>query len=327
MSRISPNTLTLHPRVRGLAIGLGLLAWLASACVAPMDGDDVANDLGVSAAEVGPRADSVDIDQGVDYLELASAEQSLCTATPEEVWCPHDTRDVRVSFLVTRDVHYQVPAGVPPEDGWPVAILFQGSLFSAALTFDGTQGFPFGRYYQALTVKQLLDAGYAVLAPEAHLEGATFWDTNVPPWNLLWSGSPDDRFMLAIFNAIAAGDFGPLDATRLYATGISSGGYMTSRMALSYPGRFKALAIHSGSWATCSGPLCLIPHSLPADHPPTMFLHGARDLIVPQWTMEMYFDELVEQGHVGTTVVDPDAGHEWFAASPTAIVDWFEAWP
>ncbi|GAB4528862.1 MAG: hypothetical protein Tsb0020_45910 [Haliangiales bacterium] len=303
------------------------LAWLVGACAVPAHDDDVIDDVGTIAAELEHRGGVADIDRGVDSLAIASAEQSLCTATPEAVSCPHDTRDLRVSFLVTRDVHYQVPAGAPPADGWPVALLFQGSLFSAALTFEATDDFPFGGYYQALTVKHLLDAGYAVIAPEAHLEGATFWDTNVPPWNLLWSGSPDNRLMLALFNAIAAGDFGPLDATRLYATGISSGGYMTSRMAASYPGRFKALAVHSGSWATCSGPLCVIPSSLPDDHPPTMFLHGACDLTVPIWTMEMYYDDLIDQGHVATTVIDPDAGHEWIPASPTAIVDWFEAWP
>ena len=40
---------------------------------------------------------------------------------------------------------------------------------------------------------------------------------------------------------------GPLDPSRLLAIGVSSGGYMTSRMAVSYPGKFRALAIAAGA--------------------------------------------------------------------------------
>ena len=49
-----------------------------------------------------------------------------------------------------------------------------------------------------------------------------------------------------IFDAIAAGTFGPLNSNRLFATGIER---ITSRMAVSYPGKFKALAIAAGSYA------------------------------------------------------------------------------
>ena len=176
----------------------------------------------------------------------------------------------------------------------------------------------------------LLSSGITVwqnITAEAHLGGNTFWDTNVPPWSVAWSGSPDDQFMLALFDAINAGAFGQLDADRLYATGISSGGYMTSRMAVSYPGRFKALAIQSASYATCSGPLCAVPQSLPADHPPTLFLHGAIDATVPIWTMYPYRDALEDAGHVVSTVVHTTAGHEWIHEAPDAVVAWFDASP
>jgi poly(3-hydroxyoctanoate) depolymerase len=133
--------------------------------------------------------------------------------------------------------------------------------------------------------------------------------------------------MLGLFDAIEQGEFGPLDPARLYATGISSGGYMTSRMAVSYPGRFKSLAIHSASYASCSGPLCVVPDSLPSDHPPTLFLHGQIDLTVPISTMKLYRDRLAATGHVVSTVVDPFAGHEWISAAPDAVVAWFQASP
>ncbi|EYF03501.1 extracellular medium-chain-length polyhydroxyalkanoate depolymerase [Chondromyces apiculatus] len=267
---------------------------------------------------------------GEEVAEAASSgalAASRCSQSALKVTCARQTLYVTTAPAIQRKVHYQTPLGTPPAGGWPVVFMFQGSLFSSELSFDASRLHPFGAYYQTLTLKKLLDAGYAVVAPEAHLGGNTFWDTNVPPWSVAWSGSPDDRFMLAIFDAIEAGTFGQLDPDRLYATGISSGGYMTSRMAVSYPGRFKALAIQSASYATCSGPLCAVPQTLPADHPPTLFLHGAIDATVPIWTMYPYRDALEDAGHVVSTVVHTTAGHEWIPEAPDAVVAWFDASP
>lgn len=252
-----------------------------------------------------------------------------CTETAISVKCSYDHLDLAVDRigLVKRRVYFALPQGTPPAAGWPVVLLFQGSFFSAELCFQGLVGEPFGAYYQGLTVKQLLDAGFAVLAPQTHLVGTTFWDTNIPPWSLAWELSPDHAFMLSIFDAIGGGEFGSLDPLRLYAAGISSGGYMTSRMAISYPGRFKALAIQSASFATCPvGPLCLVP-PLPKDHPPTLMLAGLLDPLVPVWTTEAYYRRLLAEGHKSQMIVRPLATHEWFAESPKAVVDWFLAAP
>jgi dienelactone hydrolase len=278
------------------------------------DGGSSRVDAAVDAAARAPDASA----------DVGSAG-SRCTVTAEHVECPHETVIVRlgVTAVTDREIHYQVPLGAPPPGGFPVVLAFQGSLFSAELFWIGERSGPFGMYEQALVVARLLDAGFAVLTPEAHLEGGTFWDTNVPPFSALWETSNDHRLMLEIFERIADGDFGPVDGTSLFATGISSGGYMTSRMAVSYPGRFRALAIHSASYATCSGPLCSVPDALPADHPPTLFLHGEADATVPIATMRAYADALSTQGTPVATVVDPSAGHEWIADAPIEIPTWF----
>ena len=121
----------------------------------------------------------------------------------------------------------------------------------------------------------------------------------------------------------ADGTFGPLDASHRYAMGISSGGFMTSRMAVSYAGSFRALAIASGSYATC-GTSCTLPATLPADHPPTLFLHGAADQTVPLSIMTPYRDKLVAEGRVVDTVINMDAGHEWLPEAKTAVPAWFD---
>ena len=252
---------------------------------------------------------------------------SRCTVSPQEVACPYETQSIPAQVGILRDVIWQVPLGTPPAKGFPVVFLFQGSLYGPPKMFKGAVDGPHGVYHLALTVKGLLDAGYAVLAPEAHAEGSTFWDTNVPPYSIAWSTAPDHAFMLSLFDSIDAGLFGPLDASRMYATGISSGGYMTSRMAVSYQGKFRALAIHSASYATCSGPLCILPDALPADHPPTLFLHGKADLVVPVGTMEKYNARLVTEGKETRVVVEPGVGHDWLAAGPEEVVGWFDAHP
>lgn len=247
-----------------------------------------------------------------------------CERAPARVRCDHVTVTIATGAfgLSAREVHLMHPVGEPPATGWPTALLFQGSLHSAEGFFEGEADGDFGALNQASLVADLLDAGFAVIAPEARYDGATFWDTNVLPWAFAWETSEDHQLMVELFAAIDDGALGPLDPGRLYAAGISSGGYMTSRMAVSYPGRFRALAIESASYATCSGFVCDVP-DLPADHPPTLFLHGAEDAIVPLGTAEAYAEALAAQDTEARVLVDPSAGHAWIDAAPSATVAWF----
>ncbi len=249
---------------------------------------------------------------------------SRCQIYPSDVVCTKHELSLP-ALLIRRKVTYEVPIGTPPAQGWPTVLYFQGSFFPGSRAFAAGLADVAGQYNLTLTVKALLDAGYAVLAPDALLDGASFWQTNVPPWSLLWTTSSDHALMLSIFQAIAEGKFGALDPSRLYAMGISSGGFMTSRMAVSYRGRFRALAVHSASYATCSA-LCLVP-GLPVDHPPTLFLHGNLDLIVTRPIMEQYRSALLRDGRSVKAVINPTAGHEWLPEGPQAITDWFNAHP
>ncbi len=255
----------------------------------------------------------------------AGSVSSRCEAEDDWIRCDHQSTTILagLSGLLPRDVHWQIPVGEAPAEGWPVAILYQGSLAAAPLFWYGVRDGPGGMYHQTRVVRALLDAGYAVVTPEAHLEGFTAWETNVPPMSLEWEISSDHRFVLAILEAIEQGRFGPLDHRALFAAGISSGGYMSSRMAISYEGRFLAIAVQSASYATCGGPLCSVP-ALSARHVPTLLLHGEEDRIVPIDTMWSYVDRLLEAGIEHRVVVDSDAAHEWISAAPDAIVDWFE---
>jgi dipeptidyl aminopeptidase/acylaminoacyl peptidase len=131
--------------------------------------------------------------------------------------------------------------------------------------------------------------------------------------------------MLRLFEEIDAGSFGTIDPSRLHAAGLSSGAYMASRAAIAYPGRFRTVAIVAGSFATCAGWFCAVPAALPAAHPPTLFLHGQLDTIVPVATMRPYAAQLARQGIDARVVVDPNVWHGWIPAAPPEVVAWFEA--
>ncbi len=73
--------------------------------------------------------------------------------------------------------------------------------------------------------------------------------------------------------------------------------------------------------------MCSLPATLPADHPPTLFLHGELDNIVPISTMWPYEMELVNQGISTSTEIDPDAGHQWLTAGVARIPAWFDSNP
>lgn len=254
-----------------------------------------------------------------DAGDTGDVSESRCQQTAEMITCPKLTAELGPWM---RDVHYQVPLGEPPAGGWPVVLMFQGSFFSAEVTWTAAAILPFGAYNQTLVVKTLLDHGYAVVTPETKLDGGTFWDTNVPPYSLAWETSEDHAFMLETFAAIEDGAFGPLALDRWYATGVSSGGYMTSRMAVSYAGRFRSLAIAAASYATCSGPLCNVPAQA-AEHPPTLFVHGELDATVPLGTAVEYRDALAAAGVDTRLVTDPAEGHGWIPAAPAEVLQWF----
>lgn len=254
------------------------------------------------------------------------ASSEYCEQVGLRLQCAHLTTRLETR-MGEREVHWQVPTGEVPEGGWPVVLFFQGAFLPAEKMWDASERAMFGMYDQVRVLEALLLHGYAVITPTAPVKGLTTWSTNVPPFASAWEGSPDDELVDLILEGIEEGDFGRLDPDRLYATGLSSGGYMSSRMAISYPGRFRSLVIVAGSYATCLGPICNVPDLLPDDHPPTRFLHGALDVFIPTFTMVGYRDQLQAQGIDSDSIIHPWKGHSWTEDSPEQVLEWFETHP
>lgn len=262
---------------------------------------------------------------------LAAASGSRCTRTNARVTCAHERVEIDVAGT-KRVVFYQVPLGNPPSGGWPVVITWQPSIYWAEAHWTGFTTIA-GQVYATENIARLLDHGYAVITPQARQLANTVWESNVPIVNQRWEATQDHALVMKLFEQIASGFYGPLDPDNQFAMGMSSGGYMTSRMALSYADRFKALVIESGAWATCLGPtntnpaglICDTPSPLPAGHPPTLFVHGTADPIVPIFTMRDYYDQLVRDG-IETQKIEVRLGsHVFFEVTPDAALAWFES--
>ncbi len=261
---------------------------------------------------------------GLSFAQSPCSERAKTLLLPAKVSCSYQSRWIDSGVVGQRKVIYQLPSGTAPAAGWPVVLIYQGSFFPLN-NFTYYSNMPFGGYYQGKLIQALLEGGYAVIAPSAPAD--LFWQTNIPGLAQAYELSTDFDFLSNVLAAMRSGAFGPLNTQRQYATGISSGGYNTSRMAVSFAGQFRALAVQSGSYATCSGPLCVVPSSLPADHPPTLFVHGFIDAVVPWWSMDLYYDRLLQQGISTARYTELSGGHEWFARSPSKIKAWFDQHP
>jgi hypothetical protein len=275
-------------------------------------GESDAGDAAVASNDASTPDAMNEVDAGMTSCGDGYAQgPSRCTVTETSASCEHNEHTIG-----GRLVYSQVPMGDAPEAGWPTVVVYQGSIYGPTVTWTGDASMPFGGLNQVKLQAMLLDHGFMVIAPAA--EGIA-WNTNFPGYDI----SSDSRFIPLLIEEIGSGTFGPANTDRLYATGISSGGYMTSRMAVSYAGTFRALAIESGSYATCSNNACLIPNPLPSDHPPTLFLHGRNDLAVPIGTAEAYKAQLDMQGVETAMVVDETVGHQWLKVAPQEITCWF----
>ncbi|HMJ16009.1 MAG TPA: hypothetical protein VK524_31550 [Polyangiaceae bacterium] len=303
-------------------------------------------------------------DENSTDVEVASTTQqglADCQVTSTTAFCATTTPTPPV--LLGRSVFYRVGANTGP--GYDAAtgrhaavVLFQGTSEPGAGEDNaGGNNGPgtawnvsvpisreFGGYYQVATVVALVSAGYTVIQPAARRRPVGyFWDTNagIPlgsAWGTASSPGPDRQLMNALVAQLQPGAslFGPIDIHHVYAMGISSGGYMSSRIANEYAGGinanstvkvtskpFRAVAIQSAAYQNCSnrasptGFFNCVQHTaaanLPTNHPPTFFLHDdTNEPIVDFATADAYYGKLGMQFPTGNPVYTVNGVQETF---------------
>jgi len=238
--------------------------------------------------------------------------------------------------MAGRKVLHQTPTGTAPDGGWPVVLFFHGWYLTPESTFTASSSDSYGLFNKAKTASTLLSQGYAIIAAQASQSNADAWYTNVSPWALdppsAYNSSGDGVLLEQIVEGFGNGAFGVGCCTLndVHAVGFSSGAYMTSRMAFLYPGLFRSLSIQSGSYYYCGGSNCPTPASDDDPylklHPPTLFLHGADDQIVPPDTSLAYYQNLLNNwNRVTSRYTEAGKGHQWIDSAPTHIPNWIQA--
>ncbi|WP_457630002.1 alpha/beta hydrolase family esterase [Oceanithermus sp.] len=197
-----------------------------------------------------------------------------------------------------------LPAG---RDGRPLPLVF--SLHGGGVSLEdqlGARGFksPF-KLWMELADRE----GFIVVYPEG-LPGAY----GTPSWNdcradaNINSGADDVGFLLAVLERVAAGQ--PVDRNRVYASGISNGGFMALRLAVEAPGSFAAVA------AICAAMPAASECAPPRRAVPVLFMNGTADPNMPY--RGGVLGNPADPAH-GTVLSTPDSVEIWrslAAASP-----------
>ncbi|HUQ40294.1 MAG TPA: hypothetical protein VM030_09075 [Acidimicrobiales bacterium] len=281
---------------------------------------------------------------GFSVVRAPAAEAAVdrCTSSASGWSCTHNKRYNYYwcgGYYIPRTVRWQVPDGTPPAGGWPVAFYFAGTQpTDTSSAFSRNYGEAYGVEYEPQILHELLDdpsgtgKRYAVLVADPPATGGWVqaWHTNTV---FPYSASCDNQFFPDFFGEIKSGSYGPAsqyNMNRRYAYGISSGGFNSSRMAVTFnsgtgnANTWKALGIVAASYATCAYTCSSVP-TLPTNHPPTKFWHGTNDGTVLISGMRNYYDKLV-QGGFTTAKVEHTLGHQFTShdLGTTGIKNWFD---
>lgn len=197
---------------------------------------------------------------------------------PREVTC-------RVPGWTDRDVRVRAPAGWDGTTALPLVVARHGHSGTGA-GFNGTTC-PGGDTSSEACLDQVADAeGFAVAYPDGtggSLGRGRSWNAGGGEEGFRCTGDPacadgvDDLAYDDDLHELLAGLL-PLDADRLYATGMSNGAAMSHRLACERPGRYAAIVAVGGANQALGHPGCN-----PTQATPVLQIHGTED---PCWTWE-----------------------------------------
>lgn len=156
-----------------------------------------------------------------------------------------------------------VPQGLKP--GAPLVLVMHGSGQNGAQI-----GMETGWGFERLADQQ----GFAVVYPDAY----TFdWNdcSKVGDFSVNGVAADDVGFLVALTDKLI-GDIGA-DRKRVFAAGVSSGGFMALRLALEAPSRFRAVAAVSASVPAPDNFKC----KPVGGNTSVMFMNGTKDPLVP----------------------------------------------
>ena len=153
---------------------------------------------------------------------------------------------------------FYVPASYTPGTAAPLVINMHG------LGSNDTQQLYYSNFMPIADT-----AGFLMVLPQGNqVMGTTYWNAGF--------GGPDDdvSFISNLIDTLRLGY--NIDSNRIYATGMSNGGYMSYFLACHLPDRIAAIASVTGSIVPGGTSLCT-----PGRAVPVMQFHGTADATVP----------------------------------------------
>ncbi len=227
---------------------------------------------------------------------------------------------------------WESPDSSPPEDGYPVLFVLHGATQYAETWFwDGKGGLKGSLIWgkrQSKFVESALEQGFFIISPDSirpYKLGPKAWDSSTTTFN----ESKDLTFIQDILDWLLDPPV-PINSSKIYCIGFSSGAFMTSRIAHFFGEKFRATAVHSGGNAdsvTFKGLRHKFDysskHNISENHPPTLIIHGGKDRLVSVEAGVSYYEELQNAGIRSHILVNPNGLHIWQSIFNKQILDWF----
>lgn len=166
----------------------------------------------------------------------------------------YDFKQVITSDGASRSFLVHVPASYNPAKPMPLVMVFHGLHMN-------------GRLMSPLT-------RFDVLADRKNFIVA-YPDGLGNRWQTSYGGSPDDvKFISDMIGHLSRKV--AIDQRRIYAVGMSNGGYFTERLACEMPDKLAAIAVVAASMMDATAAHCAATRKVPA-----MFFIGSQDPLVP----------------------------------------------
>jgi polyhydroxybutyrate depolymerase len=249
-------------RLRTLALAsLAAIACGGSASVTPAPSDSGGSSGGSSGSSGGSSGASSSSSSGSSSGGSSSSGSSggatqTCTGKTAQ---PLDKTWTITSSGVSRTANVHVPVSYDPTQPTPVVLNFHG------FTSDATQQ----AFLTQMTPKADAE-GFIVVYPQGLNDS---WNAGACCGQSASSKVDDVRFVSDLLDALAAQIC--VDAKRVFATGMSNGGFLSHRLACELSDRIAAVAPVAGVLGI---PTCAPPRAVPVMH-----FHGTADPLVPYY--------------------------------------------
>ena len=262
---------------------------------------------------------------GIIVIFIISSQQGFCTNTDNT---SKVLSSFHLEFINGRFFLWAQPIIKSSHTGYPIIFLFHGSVQHA---FSWIVGINKWNKNQMSFTQEALDMGYFIVSLESQrpfVYGPRAWDI----FNKNISENTDLQYVIDVISWLETSTL-DVDTDNLFCTGLSSGAFMCSRIAISCETLFNAIAPNSGGHADCfiitkKGPVFNLtdPYDISQNHPPTLILHGKQDRLIPVECAVSYYNDLLNAGIDTKILIHPDEGHIWLDMYNRNILQWFNTY-